>query len=76
MQLTKEDKLDETTDIIRSTFSRLFYFFLESKFSPKSLPNCSWAECVIDNSPLSYKVVQLEHLKAAPASLDDLKADV
>ena len=76
MQETEEDKLDETADVIRSTFSRIFYFFFESKFSPKCLPNCSWADCVIDSSPLSYKEVQLEHLNAASAKLDDLKADV
>ncbi|XP_028123902.1 uncharacterized protein LOC114320988 [Camellia sinensis] len=33
-------------------------------------------ECVINNSLLSYKEVHLEHLRVAPAKLDDLKVDV
>ena len=40
------------------------------------MPNCSWAKCVINSHPLSYKEVLLEHLNVALAKLDDLKANV
>ena len=78
MQISEKDGLDKiaATRVIRSTFVRLLKFFLASKFKFKSMSICSWAECVINNSLMSYKEVQLEHLRAAPTKLDDLKADV
>ena len=53
---------EEDVSVVRSTSFRLFCFFFANKASPRILPLCSWVECVINNSPLSYREVQLELL--------------
>ncbi|KAF7153132.1 hypothetical protein RHSIM_Rhsim01G0164200 [Rhododendron simsii] len=36
----------------------------------------NWADCVVDDSPLTLKELAMEDLKAAPAKLDDYRAEV
>ncbi|KAF7152527.1 hypothetical protein RHSIM_Rhsim01G0085000 [Rhododendron simsii] len=38
--------------------------------------SCNWADCVVDDSLLTLKELTMEDLKAAPAKLDDYKAEV
>ena len=68
--------VDEKLATMKATFKRLFSFIVSRKLEADEPISCNWAECVVDDSPLTVKELAMEDLESAPAKLDDLKAEV
>ena len=76
MSSSSSNLVDEELATMKATFKILYSFIVSRKLEAAEPISCNWAECVIDDSPLTVKELAMEDLESAPAKLDDLKAEV
>ena len=62
--------------IVANTFIRLFSYVVCKKLEASIPVSCNWADCIVDDSPLTIKELSMKDFKSAPAKLDDLRAEV
>ncbi|XP_058208205.1 uncharacterized protein LOC131321220 [Rhododendron vialii] len=63
-------------DFVRPNMILRFSGSKSKKLEADEPISCNWADCVVDDSPLTFKELTMEDLEAAPAKLDDYKAEV
>ncbi|KAF7154367.1 hypothetical protein RHSIM_Rhsim01G0137700 [Rhododendron simsii] len=77
--MMKEDFKDDKNEVDSqksTTFGQALDTIQFGKLEADEPISCNWADCVVDDSPLTLKELAMEDLKAAPAKLDDYKAEV